>query len=497
MQRKFLSSLVLIVLLNLLVKPFYILGIDAEVQNRVGEEVYGNYFSLLNFSFLLNILLDLGITNYNTRNISQHPQLLAKHFFKILSLRMSLFFLYASFTLLSGLFIGYSQSEFYLLSILMVNQFLVAIIQFSRSNFAGLHLFKTDALISILDRGLLILFCSLLLWGNILGDEFNIEWFVYAQTLAYGIAAFVAVFMLSSKVGRIQLQLKKTFSVAILKQSFPYALLIFLMMMYTRVDAVMIERMLVDGDKQAGVYAQGFRILDAVNMFALLFAGLLLPIFSRLIRQKKTVKSMMELALRILISVSFIAGILGYWFQDELMQLRYPTANDASAETFGFLILSFIPISITYVFGTLLTANGSLKYLNGMAIFGVVLNILLNFLLIRQLEVVGAAIATLITQTITAAIQFFLAYRILKLKFNFKLYFRLVSFPIILIGLLYSSIYLELGLSALQQFLIMLIISPILVISLGLIRISDFKQLLNKSVSKEDQSEYGDYGHGD
>ena len=37
MKQKFLSSLFLIVLLNLLIKPFYILGVDAEVQNRVLE----------------------------------------------------------------------------------------------------------------------------------------------------------------------------------------------------------------------------------------------------------------------------------------------------------------------------------------------------------------------------------------------------------------------------------------------------------------------------
>ena len=52
MQKKFLSSLGLLVLLNLIVKPLFILGIDAEVQNRVGQEDYGLYFGLLNLSFI-------------------------------------------------------------------------------------------------------------------------------------------------------------------------------------------------------------------------------------------------------------------------------------------------------------------------------------------------------------------------------------------------------------------------------------------------------------
>ena len=71
-KKKFLSNLVLIIFLNLIIKPFYILGIDAEIINRVGEFEYGVYFSIINLTFLLNIFLDLGVNNYNVKNISQH-----------------------------------------------------------------------------------------------------------------------------------------------------------------------------------------------------------------------------------------------------------------------------------------------------------------------------------------------------------------------------------------------------------------------------------------
>lgn len=486
MKQKFLSGLFLIVLLNLLVKPFYILGIDAEIQNQVGEEAYGNYFALLNFSFLLNILLDLGITNYNTRNIAQHPQLLEKHFYKILSIRIGLFFLYGVFTMFSGLLVGFNDYEFYLLSILIFNQFLVATIQFSRSNLTGLQLFKTDAVISILDRSLLIIFCSLMLWTNIFGSKVEIEWFVYAQTLAYGITALVSVITLSNRIGKLKLQLNKAFSTAILKRSFPYALLIFLMMMYNRIDAVMIERLLEDGDVQAGIYAQGFRLLDAVNMFALLFAGLLLPIFSRLIKEKGDVQGMMELSFRILMGFSLIVGIFGYIYQDELIPLRYPSANRESIVTFGYLILAFIPVSITYVFGTLLTANGSLKQLNIMAAMGVVLNVFLNYLLIQHYKAEGAAMATLITQIVTAFIQLGLVYIIFKLRFNFGLYLRIALFAFSLVMLIFLSVitsgYMKLNIHVLMY----IILSPILAFAFGLFKISDIQMILGRSVGEED-----------
>jgi O-antigen/teichoic acid export membrane protein len=479
MQKKFLSNLFLIVVLNLLVKPFYILGIDAEVQNRVGEAIYGNYFSLLNFSFLLNILLDLGLTNFNARNIAQHPQQVAKHFGKLLSLRFLLFFLYAAATGLAGFFIGFSAEEGWLLSILIINQFLVAIVQFARSNLAGLHLFRTDAFISVLDRLLLILICSALLWTNWFGGEMKIEWFVYAQTLAYGVAAFISVAVLLYQIDKVRFQLKKVFSLYILKQSFPYALLILLMMMYNRIDAVMLERLLPNGDEAAGVYAQGFRLLDAVNMFALLFAGLLLPIFARLIRNKEGVNDMVKLAFRILFGISVVVGMTCYFYQGELIDLRYPGAAAESAEAFGYLILSFIPVSMTYVFGTLLTANGSLKYLNYMALGGVVLNIVFNFILIETYGVVGAALATLVTQSITAAAQMVLANLIFKLSFGYRL--KMALFGLVGILFLTQTQFITAWANPWQGFFILLGLGIVLLFALGFIRLGDLRMVFQRA----------------
>ena len=62
---------------DFLIKPFWIFGIDRTVQNMIGTEQYGLYYALFNFSFLFNIFLDLGITNFNNRNISQNSFLQA------------------------------------------------------------------------------------------------------------------------------------------------------------------------------------------------------------------------------------------------------------------------------------------------------------------------------------------------------------------------------------------------------------------------------------
>ena len=97
-KKKFIFDLAILLILNLLIKPFWILAIEPNVQMKVGNVSYGEYFVLFNFSFLINILLDFGLTNFNNKNIAQHSHLLSKHFSKMLSLKFVLGLLYISVT---------------------------------------------------------------------------------------------------------------------------------------------------------------------------------------------------------------------------------------------------------------------------------------------------------------------------------------------------------------------------------------------------------------
>jgi O-antigen/teichoic acid export membrane protein len=97
----------------------------------------------------------------------------------------------------------------------------------------------------------------------------------------------------------------------------------------------------------------------------------------------------------------------------------------------------------TYVFGTLLTANGSLKYLNLIAMSGVAASIALNLWLIPIWGPVGAAAACLATQLFTFLLQFGLAARM----FRFGVVRRDVGFTALFIILLLTLPVLTAGLN--------------------------------------------------
>lgn len=434
MQKKFLKNLALLVFLNLLVKPFWIFGIDRSVQNAVGPESYGFYFAILNFSFLFFIFLDLGLTNFNNRNIAQNNQLLNKHMAGIATLKLLLGVGYGILVFIIGWIIGYSGEQLYLLAWVGFNQFLLSLILYLRSNLSGLLLFKTDSLISVLDRTLMILICGFLLWSNYFEGRFTIRWFVYSQTAAYLITAMIALVAVLKRSGRLKLNWNPLFFLMILKKSMPFALLVLLMSFYNRIDPVLIERLLpgVTGKIQSGIYAQAFRLLDAGQNFAYLFSVLLLPLFARMIKDKMPVVDLVKLSFSIIISGSLILAISSSFYSSEVMQLLYsPFGNESasdfqlrieqSAHIFQLLMFSLVAISSNYIFGTLLTANNNLRYLNLVALTGLLVNIGLNFILIPRFMAYGSAIASLSTQGLTAVFQMIIAVKVLHLKINWAL----------------------------------------------------------------------------
>lgn len=444
MKRKFVTNLILLLFLNLLIKPIWIFGIDRTVQNTVGDETFGLYFALFNFSMLLNILLDVGITNYNNRNIAQHNFLLPKHLSNIIGLKLLLAFVYAIFSLGIAAIIGYNKIQFHLLFFLIFNQFLISFTLYLRSNLSALHLFRTDSLISVLDRSIMLVICSILLFTSWTNIRFSINWYVYVQTIAYVLTALTTFIVVLAKSGRIKVRFDLSFFRVFLKKSYPYALLILLMSFYNRIDSVMLERLLPHpvGKEQAGIYAHSFRLLDAVSMFGLLFAGLLLPIFAKMLKQKERVGQMVQLSFTLLIVPAIIIAISCIFYDTEIMATLYTSSTEHSSGILGILMTGFIGIAFTYIFGTLLTANGSMKQLNIMAFCGMVLNVVLNLMLIPKFMAYGSAYASLATQLFTGLAQFVLAMIVFNLrpKITYIIQVLLFTGVVILAGFLSKQI---------------------------------------------------------
>jgi len=479
LNRKFVANIILLIGLNLLIKPFWFFGIEITVQNRVGNAVYGMYAALLSFTILFNFLLDFGITNFNNREIARNRILLEKYFSHIIGIKIIFGLFYALTCLSVGTVVGFNGKSLFLLTLLVVNQFLSSMILYLRSNVNAMLMFVTDSILSVLDKLLMIIFLSLILWGNVLSIPFNIEIFVYAQSVAYAFTFIVAGWIVRKHCQYFNPRIDLRHILVIIRKSLPFTLLVFLMGMYNRLEPVFLERLLPHGNVQAGLYAQGFRILEVMSNFALLFSALLLPLFARMLKTRENIIPLLRTASSMLIIPALAVTLHIFAYRHQWVQFLYH--NPASGNVFGTIILGFPGICLTYIFGTLLTANGSFRQLNLMAFSMVVLNVSLNLLFIPKWQAQGSAYASFITQTLAGTIQVILAARILNIPiFSWSKFFNLALWLTFSLVVLYFSQHL------IQvwyySFTVSLFLSLILAIILKLLPIKDWINLIINSV---------------
>ncbi len=439
MQREFLVNLFLLLLINLLVKPLFIFSIDLGVQNRLSPTDYGLYFTLLNFTYLFQIVSDFGLQSFNSRHVSQHPQLVGKYLPTLLMLKVLLGALYVLLTSAVAFWIAdYESRAIRLLLILLLNQVLAQGVLFLRSNLSGLGYYRLDSLLSSSDKLLMLLTCGILLWG-LPPHCLSAESFAWAQTLALGIALVGVGAVLWSKA-RVRLRLPRFRNtywratlMVLITESAPYALAILLMSAYTRLDAVLLERLLPDGRYHADVYAGAYRLLDAANMLGYLFASLLLPMFARLLARGDDVRPLVGVASRLLWAGATALALLLFFVRAELVHWMMPLrANAYRWEVLGLLIWAFVPMGITHIFSSLLTAHGQLMQMSRFFALGIILDVALDLWLIPRYQAFGAALAAVSTQLFVAASLVFLCFQHFRWRISVQTIWPLAAYVVAL-----------------------------------------------------------------
>lgn len=437
MRKKFALNLAILIGANLLVKPFWIFGIDRVVQNTLGAASYGLFFAVFNYSLLFSVLLDVGLNNFNNRAVSRVQGRLPEYFGNLLLLKVLLAVVYFSLTFIAAWWNGFNAEKLQLLSLLLCNQILLTLILFFRSNLQALQLFKADSIISITDRLLSIFFCGSIIWWGV--TELSIVSFILAQSAALLITCAIAGGIVATRAGWNFKIWSAKFRFKILKSTFPYALLVLLMTIYARIDAVLLESLLgTNGALQAGIYAASFRIFDAANQFGFLFSTILLPMFAANFKQQKSNEDLVGFGLQGITVFAVGVSVLCVVWAPYLLQILYHQAGREWQQVFVLTMLAFIPASYIYIMGTLLTAKGEIFTLCKISLAAVAFNFTANYIFIPQLGAVGSAATALATNILVCVLHFVAVVSRTDIRFSLKFLGSLLAFTAVSFATCYA-----------------------------------------------------------
>src|SRR5215510_11554543 len=314
---KFYSSLLLLIVLNAIIKPFWIFGIDRQVQNITGAAEYGTYFSLLNLSLVFGFLLDWGLTNFINREVAVKKTEVQQQLGSFLFLKLLFAVLYTLIVILVAFLSGVDRWD--ILAGVIAVQFLTFLFLFFRNIITANQWFKTDAWLSVLDKSLMILLAGGFIFLPAIFGSITINKFLLTQIASTTIAIIIVVIILYSNKIIFRNPKLNLLNRSLIYSVLPFALTVFLMSVHVRTDGFLLERIHPNGAYEAGIYAAAYRLLVASNMVGYLIASFFMPFIARLWSEnqplEKAILQTRHLQLMFAVTISVIAIMLAPWLQ--------------------------------------------------------------------------------------------------------------------------------------------------------------------------------------
>lgn len=456
MRAAFVKNLLWLQLLNWLVKPLWILWIEREIQLRMGDVWYGIYSLHFNLVLLFAVLLDAGLNSYVSREIAAHGRLL--HPKRMFFLRLGLGLVYVVLVLLVARVQNGIEAEF--LSLALINQILASVVLMLRSVLQGKQRFVSDSWLSVIDRLVALAICTWLLKSLTVGmfaSEGGVLMFQFAQFFGYATALIVGLVLVFWK-GKGAMEGASDGAVASQKtlgdwgkEVVWFGVMALAMSLFTRIDVQMIQRYagsvlegLSDvngislaenehhyyqagrrGYEEIGLYAKGYRLLDAALIFSTLLSTQLLPLLSKRIAAGEDSRPIMDIGFRLVFMVSVGVASAAWFYGDFLMNWLYHGQKVLGSVTeaggvevlrtmvyspqilqvsmiFKVLMLAFVPMSLVHVFGTYVTAAGQMRWLAQLALVCLLINVVFNYSEIPKVGALAAAVGCLLTQWVFA-----------------------------------------------------------------------------------------------
>ena len=235
----------------------------------------------------------------------------------------------------------------------------------------------------------------------------------------------------------------KLFLVEQIKQTIPFGLASLFGVLYYRSDVLVLSKL--SDSQHIGWYTASFRFLDSFVLFFSAFVNAVFPVLSKRFGSAELSRSIsrsLEFIMLCTIPLMIIIVFLAPQIVSNFFGKQYgPSDNLLQILAFG-LPFTFL----NYFWGAALGAINKQAYHLYITILGVVINIGLNFILIRMFNATGAAITSLITTTLLCIVYTTTFLKNVNINFNWHFITRLIlcSFVLLCILFLHLNFFLSL-----------------------------------------------------
>ena len=364
------------------------------VIRHLGPDNYGLLTFSVSFVGLFAFIATLGIDNilYKelSKNLERKDELLGTSLFlKILASVIAIIFISISTYLIkyddvTKLLILINSFTLFFASFGIIGYFFQANIQYK---YQAISLILVTLILSSL-KILVILF------------DKGIIYFSFVFFLENILYALIGIYFYTISGNNIfNWKLKKTIAFNILRDSWPLMLSSALVVIYTKIDQVMLK--FITNDFNVGIYDAAARISEVWYFIPALITN---SIFPAIINSQKVGKEFFEMRLTKLYSLMFYMSICVALpvslLSHQIIRAIYGNNFIQGAGVLGIYVWAGVPVFLTIAINTYLLSENKTKVLFVGSLIGTLTNILLNFWFIPIYGIYGAATATLISYSL-------------------------------------------------------------------------------------------------
>lgn len=246
-----------------------------------------------------------------------------------------------------------------------------------------------------------------------------------------------------------------------------------LVTIYNNVDTTMIG--ILRDNYQTGIYSPAHQVIPLAVLPALIMNGVLMPQYSKNLRNNKSHELMRNSTKYNFILSTFVSALM-FIFSDLIVHVisKEYTGSSIVLKVLAFNVLAMY-LSINYT--TPLIAWGYEKKVFWAILSGVVANIIVNFLLIPPYGAVGAAIATIATE---GSVMFVLMYFYKKQSGKAFIFDSLRYVYVSILGVVPGALMLYLGINIWISFFTCLISFVLLNLAFKTVSIKEIKGYIVK-----------------
>ena len=376
----------------------------------LGAEGFGILSFALAFTGMFGIIADLGLQPLTIREVARNKQLTGKYLGNITVIKVILGTITFILIALSINLMNYPKETVYVVYLIA---FYVLIHSFNTifySIYQGHEKMEYMGIGNVLNS-------FLMLFGVFIGIylEFNVEGFACIYLISGIVILLYNLVITSWKFVKPKIEIDLKFWEKLLKEALPFALIGFFVVIYFRIDSIMLSYM--KGNEVVGYYSAAYKLIDGLSSLnpAIIYS-VMFPVMSKYINSLDNLKRVWIKAFNISFIIGLIIAIFVIVFAKYIILIVYGSNYLPSIKALKILIWAFFIICISSITSGLLNSINKQRLVTFGAGVGAIINVILNLILIPKYSMEGAALATVITEILMFILYIYLTCKFLKVN---------------------------------------------------------------------------------